>query len=342
MSLITHRPAKWSAVGGVLRNPIQYVITHSLPFIVASLHQADGTKIVDIRQRTRGGSVTIDVAGYVKKLVLSRLEYLTNQITNRDANAFAGFYLKYTADDEAGTLISDEGYTRFAVNAALTSVSGDMSAYVVKRSGGYVEVSRRCQPGVGGNTGYQIITLADENGSTIEVISETQNLDACPLEVLTYYSAAISRESTYTRNNCGTGYIGGKWTVNVAAGAYTSTDSQLAADALAEAAATALDTQANANVNGACTLPTYYLVKGSESIVLGRVNFLITPYLDPAHTMVATLPAPLTVYYSKSNGGTVQQKSIVIPAGGSFGSYVNVNEDTGYTYALVPASGYEI
>jgi hypothetical protein len=70
-------------------------------------------------------------------------------------------------------------------------------------------------------------------------------------ETPTYHS--VAKSGTFTRNNCGTGYSGTPVTYTVAAGAYSSTVSQAAADALAQNDVNA-NGQAYANQNGTCTL----------------------------------------------------------------------------------------
>ena len=70
--------------------------------------------------------------------------------------------------------------------------------------------------------------------------------------VCLYLSAAISRPSTFVRNNCASNATGATWTIVVPYGAYTSTVSQSEADTLANNYANSLDTQANANTNAVC------------------------------------------------------------------------------------------
>jgi Family of unknown function (DUF5977) len=76
-------------------------------------------------------------------------------------------------------------------------------------------------------------------------------------ELLTYYNVAYSALGTYSRSNCGVDYVGGKATISIAAGVYSSTISQADADAKAEAALAALNTQAYANANGSCVIIPY-------------------------------------------------------------------------------------
>lgn len=67
---------------------------------------------------------------------------------------------------------------------------------------------------------------------------------------VTYYNVAVS--GSFTRNNCPTGATGGTVTYTIPAGTYSSTVSQAAADALAQAAVNS-GGQAYANTNGVCT-----------------------------------------------------------------------------------------
>ncbi|NWK99583.1 hypothetical protein DM790_01975 [Flavobacterium collinsii] len=61
-----------------------------------------------------------------------------------------------------------------------------------------------------------------------------------------------SRSGSFTRNNCGSGGTGGEKTYTVPAGQYTSTESQAAADAMADQDVNN-NGQAYANANGSCT-----------------------------------------------------------------------------------------
>ena len=67
-----------------------------------------------------------------------------------------------------------------------------------------------------------------------------------------YLSAAVSALSTFFKTGCAVGQVGTRWLISIPAGAYGSETSQADADARAQAAYTALDTQANANLYGSC------------------------------------------------------------------------------------------
>lgn len=87
--------------------------------------------------------------------------------------------------------------------------------------------------------------------------------------VLNFQSAAFSRLSNFNKNTCSGTDFGGKWTIAIAANAYNSSVSQMAADALASAAADALDTQANANLYGTCVAGYLY----TKSVTAGKANY---------------------------------------------------------------------
>jgi hypothetical protein len=76
---------------------------------------------------------------------------------------------------------------------------------------------------------------------------------------VTYYS--VQKSGNFTRNNCATGGTGSTVTYTVAAGTYSSTTSQAAADQLAQNDVNA-NGQTYANINGTCT---FYNVQKSGS-----------------------------------------------------------------------------
>lgn len=85
---------------------------------------------------------------------------------------------------------------------------------------------------------------------------------------IVYGSVAISRLSTFSRNNCTSGDNGAKWTISVPAGTYTSLVSQLDADNQANSYANSIDTQANANIYGSCIAGQFY----TKTLNAGEVN----------------------------------------------------------------------
>ncbi|WP_211325344.1 DUF5977 domain-containing protein [Larkinella arboricola] len=70
--------------------------------------------------------------------------------------------------------------------------------------------------------------------------------------VTPYLNTVISKQGTYTKQGCSTGQVGSTALITIAAETYGSEISQADAQAKAEAAWQALNTQAYANTNGAC------------------------------------------------------------------------------------------
>ncbi|HSU28157.1 MAG TPA: DUF5977 domain-containing protein [Chitinophagaceae bacterium] len=107
---------------------------------------------------------------------------------------------------------------------------------------------------VGGNLPPHLFVLETDMNPNSATYLQTRwsdtgaNSVACPSN--TYYNSAHSQ--SFTRNNCGSGYTGSSVTYTVAAGTYSSTTSQAAADQLALNDISA-NGQAYANSHGTCT-----------------------------------------------------------------------------------------
>lgn len=128
-----------------------------------------------------------------------------------------------------------------------------------------------CSSNYVGNTVYVIVEAGKYGGEVsgeADILAEAEfasknnqeyanTYGAC---IIQYRSAAISRLSTFTKNNCPGGDSGSRWTISVLEGAYQSIISQADADAQANAYANVLDTQANANANGGCVAGQLYSV----------------------------------------------------------------------------------
>ena len=76
--------------------------------------------------------------------------------------------------------------------------------------------------------------------------------DDCDASNTPYLSEAISALSTFTKAGCAPGQVGTRWTITIPANTYGSETSQADANARAQAAWAAQDTQANANLYGSC------------------------------------------------------------------------------------------
>lgn len=143
-----------------------------------------------------------------------------------------------------------------------------------------------------------------------------------------YLSAAISRPSTYSRNNCGTNETGATWTIVVPYGAYTSTVSQAEADTLADNYANSLDTQANANINAACVPAWQYTYTPPEGYYHVRIGLSSIPISDimlyHLSNASGTSNSPIQQQLSwKIKNFTTNNKDVDLPATGSAAGFVN-------------------
>lgn len=129
---------------------------------------------------------------------------------------------------------------------------------------------------------------------------------------LNYQSVAISRLSTLMKSGCTAPATGGRWTITVAAGAYTSSISQADADAQANTFANSLDTQANANTFGSCVSGQFYWVSLGSGQANYRVyvaqgigyNFIVQGNIAPTYRPITKgqfLDMPVTAPYSFAN-----------------------------------------
>lgn len=99
---------------------------------------------------------------------------------------------------------------------------------------------------------HRLSVIKNQDGDIIKTYcyTYTGQLTDCNFNSdVTYYNTAQS--ANFTRNNCTGGAVGSTVTYTIAAGTYSSTVSQAAADALAQAALSA-GGQAYANANGTC------------------------------------------------------------------------------------------
>ncbi|OIN61162.1 DUF5977 domain-containing protein [Arsenicibacter rosenii] len=99
-----------------------------------------------------------------------------------------------------------------------------------------------------------------------------------------YLNVAINRYGTYVKQGCGTGTIGSSALINVAAGQYGSGISQADADAKAEVAWSAINTQAYADQYGACVNATQSVYDNGTAIYI-----LLTRNPDQSYTLTMKL-----------------------------------------------------
>ena len=153
-----------------------------------------------------------------------------------------------------------------------------------------------------------------------------------------YSSAQVSRLGSYNRSNCAEGKsfaadltppVGSPATIFIAAGSYSSVISQADADAQAEAAATAMDTQAYANQYGGCSIDpplsvtnlyvsggkiygdmihTSYQITGPDGYVYSGVQRKRTRYIN--HQLTGATPVAPGTYTVTVMGGLSWEPSV--------------------------------
>lgn len=137
----TYPAPTYHAVGGVLPNPINYVITadpllEGEPkrnhFIKASIYRADYTLIGTMQARVRNGKATLDVSGYLRPVVGTEITTATENVEAAE-NAMLGFYIGYTEhyNGIATTPKMLKNPKRYAVEAALDGYADDMRPYLL-------------------------------------------------------------------------------------------------------------------------------------------------------------------------------------------------------------------
>ncbi|MFN3380687.1 MAG: DUF5977 domain-containing protein [Runella zeae] len=134
---------------------------------------------------------------------------------------------------------------------------------------------------------------------TVGYIPPTESLDCAP-STTPYLNTLISKASSFRRNNCADGRVGMTWNIQIPAGTYGSHLSQEDANAKAQAAWQALDTQANANLNGTCELNTTPLTITIKNTVAGSDNLPIAALFIAGVSIV-----PNTSYNPEGQSSTI-------------------------------------
>ncbi|MDQ1166043.1 DUF5977 domain-containing protein [Flavobacterium sp. SORGH_AS_0622] len=135
----------------------------------------------------------------------------------------------------------------------------------------------------------------------------------------TFFSSGLS--ATFTRNNCGAGYIGGSYTYTLPTGAYLSTISQADADNKA-AAQFVSNGQTTANTYGSCTLIPPPLTFNYEYIFNSSTKSL---YIDIWASGGGHNGATFTFninYIRTSGAAATRTETIVFPAGQGDKQYI--------------------
>lgn len=99
----------------------------------------------------------------------------------------------------------------------------------------------------------------------------------CDADTTPFLSAALSIASIKKKSDCGAGYEGTTWAITKPASAFGSELSQADADARALTAARALDTQANADLNGDCILRVPIPLSFQHYTFIGAGGLSYTP-----------------------------------------------------------------
>jgi len=139
--------AKYLAVGGVLSNPINYIVNCGLydltgvpktnHYVHLNIYREHETvPFATARQRMRNGQARIDVSQYLMALVDAEPEFLSYTLIATDDNILAGFFVGMV--EHFGTTIMPEVLApeiRYAVNAANQQLDSDFSEYVISEAG---------------------------------------------------------------------------------------------------------------------------------------------------------------------------------------------------------------
>lgn len=211
------------------------------------------------------GPITRAQADYLTELMLAEEIYL---VADRD-------YLPLLRTSEStAVLVDDERLVSRTFSFRYANKQRNYSnlpALSVRqnRPTGWRSVATACEVNANGlRTGRQLVTLLeryylDDNNATIppEIKPNLPSEDgymapsvspACA--TTPYLNAQLSRLGTYIKNDCPGGQTGHAAMIDIAAGTYGSEISAADANAKAEAAYQALNTQAYANQNGTCSI----------------------------------------------------------------------------------------
>ncbi|RNI26618.1 hypothetical protein [Rufibacter latericius] len=135
-------PAEYHAVGGVLPNPIEYLIDvdpllEGLPkknhFIRATIHRQDGTTIGTMQGRVRNGRATLDVSSYLRPLVGTEITTAPMNVFEQPGAVYP-FFVRYKEHynglESAEVTLANP--PRLAVEAAPDDYSGSLEPYVLR------------------------------------------------------------------------------------------------------------------------------------------------------------------------------------------------------------------
>lgn len=149
-----------------------------------------------------------------------------------------------------------------------------------------------------------------------------------------YPNIAINRASSFTRNNCSVGSVGAAPTIVIEAAKYGG-ETPGAADVMAEAEYTSLNTQAYANTNGACNIIYYSAAISRASLYVKQGCTL------PSTGGVWTITVAAGAYTSILSQEDANNQAIAYANALDTQANANTNGScvAGQFYSLTPASG---
>jgi len=167
----------------------------------------------------------------------------------------------------------------------------------VTRQTGWKQWSVSCELDANGiRTGKQLVNelvkFYLDSGENVRPITTKSNISgtdgyippwatgACEALTTPFFNTAISGPSLLKKSTCANGQVGTTWTIVLPAGSYGSELSQADAQAKAQAAWLAMDTQENANLNGSC-IPAVNIRLGLINNALGDGNGQIGGAYNP-------------------------------------------------------------
>jgi hypothetical protein len=153
----------------------------------------------------------------------------------------------------------------------------------------------------------------------------------CSAASTPFLNLAQSQPSTLTKSNCAAGYVGTRWTIAAAAGSFGSETSLADANARAQAALTALDTQANANAYGSCVLAAPIPI-GIRNDCPGDASGLNGGSYNP---IIALLKNGMEIIPNTINEPSVRYASETLPAG-------TYNLDIRASYSSAPLLSFRL
>ncbi|GGD45252.1 hypothetical protein GCM10011514_06610 [Emticicia aquatilis] len=255
------------------------------------LAEASESVVRDVRAR-RKLSIAIDwssksVVDYLSDLLFSRKVYLETDRSHLSLLPLSDTFIPYAdAEDWAGRKL-EFVYSKEETNYSRLPIPMPVGS----RATGWKALATVCELDSKGkyNGNLQVTMLEkiylDDNSLVIprqikaNVVGEEGyispiNTGSCLPATTPFLSALISREGTYVRNTCGPGLIGGYATIVIPAGTWGSTLNQADANAKAEADWQSKNTQAYADLYGACNAyPENYVIAGGVPVGRFWVRF---------------------------------------------------------------------